>query len=116
MSTFADRLRTLRTKKKITQKEVADKLGISESAYGYYEQGRRQPPQESYGILAELFDVSLDYLILGSEHTIDEKLKDIMSDPYAMAMFSDFPNASEEDKKMWLEIWNSIKNRGKDKE
>lgn len=115
MTTFADRLRTLRTKKKITQKEVADRLGISESAYGYYEQGRRQPPQESYGILAELFDVSLDYLILGSEHTIDEKLRDVMSDPYAMLMFNDFPTASEEDKKMLLEIWNSIKNRNQNK-
>ena len=127
MATFAERLKNLRSKNGMTQKEVADKLGISESAYGYYEQGRRQPPQEAYGILSELYEVSLDYLILGinkstndslltgTERTIDEKLKEVMSDPYAVVMFNDFKSATAEEKEMFIEIWNSIKKRSKDK-
>lgn len=115
MSTFADRLRNLRIKRGLTQKEVADKLGISESAYGYYEQGRRQPQQEAYSVFSELFEVSLDYLISGKERPIDEKLKEAMSDPNAMVMFHDFATATEEEKEMFLEIWNSIKKRSKNK-
>ncbi|WP_258959121.1 helix-turn-helix domain-containing protein [Paenibacillus tyrfis] len=57
------RLRELRGKKKWTQKEVAEKLGITESGYGYYEQGRREPSNETLNKLAELFSVSTDYLL-----------------------------------------------------
>lgn len=65
MATFGERLRALRVKHSLRQKDVAERLGISESAYGYYEQGRREPSQEVLIKLAEIFDVSIDYLLTG---------------------------------------------------
>ena len=43
MASIKDRLRALRKLHKLTQKDVCDFLGISESAYGYYKQGRNEP-------------------------------------------------------------------------
>lgn len=63
MVSFATRLRELRSKRKLRQKDMAKKLGITESAYGYYEQGRSEPPYETLHQLAQFFDVSLDYLL-----------------------------------------------------
>lgn len=63
MATFSERLRTLRQKHEYRQKDIADRLGVSESAYGYYEQGRREPSQEALIKLAEIFDVTVDYLL-----------------------------------------------------
>ncbi|WP_139491309.1 helix-turn-helix domain-containing protein [Brevibacillus dissolubilis] len=63
MATFSQRLRELRQRKKYRQKDIADRLGITESAYGYYEQGRREPSYESLQQLAEIFDVSIDFLL-----------------------------------------------------
>ncbi len=40
---FANRLKYLRSEKKLSQKQIADKLGIAVSTYANWEQGRREP-------------------------------------------------------------------------
>ncbi len=62
MSILSERLRYLRKKHKLTQKQVAEYLGITESGYGYYEQGRNQPSLETLSKLAAKFNVSVSYL------------------------------------------------------
>ena len=40
---FSNRLKFLRSEKKLSQKQVADKIGIPVSTYANWEQGRREP-------------------------------------------------------------------------
>lgn len=61
--TYEYRLRELRKQNKLSQSEVAEKLGITASAYGFYEQGKTIPNAEALSILADLYDVSTDYLL-----------------------------------------------------
>ncbi|MFD2614466.1 helix-turn-helix domain-containing protein [Paenibacillus gansuensis] len=68
---FADRLSILRTNKKLTHQDMADRLGITRQAYGNYESGKREPDYETLQKLADLFNVSLDYL-LGRDQAHDE--------------------------------------------
>ena len=63
MANFPERLKSLRQQKKMRQKDVAEKLGITESAYGFYEQGRREPSHETLQQLADIFEVPIDYLL-----------------------------------------------------
>ncbi|GED69420.1 hypothetical protein BRE01_31220 [Brevibacillus reuszeri] len=75
-STIASMLKSLRKQHKLMQKDVADKLGISESAYGFYEQGRREPSLDNIKQLAEIFNVSVDYLLTGISYAFDpEKMQ-----------------------------------------
>ena len=67
MSNLSDRLKTLRTEKGIKQKYVANILGITTSAYGFYEQGKRTPTIEVLLSLSQYYKVSLDWLISGSD-------------------------------------------------
>ena len=60
---FADQLRRLRAEYGMTQAQLAEKLGVSPSAVGMYEQGRREPDSGILGRLTELFHVSADYLL-----------------------------------------------------
>ena len=60
---FCDRLKDLRIKSPLTQKELATKLDISISAYQYYETGRNEPSIDKLIILADIFNVSIDYLV-----------------------------------------------------
>ncbi len=60
-------LKELRLEKELKQKEVAKAIGIELSAYGNYELGLRQVPDDIKIRLAEFYDVSLDYLITGKE-------------------------------------------------
>ena len=67
MEKFAVRLKELRTEYKISQKDLAEKLGISDRAYRYYEEGKRYPDFQGLLMLADCFQVSLDYLVGRSE-------------------------------------------------
>lgn len=60
---FGSRLRHLRQMAGLLQQDMAKKLGISNSAYGFYEQGKREPSFEMTEYLADFFGVTLDYLM-----------------------------------------------------
>ncbi|SHH73526.1 helix-turn-helix domain-containing protein [Sporanaerobacter acetigenes] len=60
---ISERLKELREEKNLLQKDLAKHLNISTSAYGYYEQGKRNPDTETIEKLADFFNVSTDYLL-----------------------------------------------------
>ncbi|MCT2347146.1 helix-turn-helix domain-containing protein [Niallia taxi] len=63
MSTLKNRLKELRKKNKLTQADVAKFLDISESAYGYYEQGRNEPSLSSITKLSKKYGVTTSFLL-----------------------------------------------------
>lgn len=58
-----ERLKKLREEKGATQKEVADAIGVTISAYSNYEQGIREPSNQILINLCRYFNVSADYLL-----------------------------------------------------
>ncbi|MCL1788783.1 MAG: helix-turn-helix domain-containing protein [Oscillospiraceae bacterium] len=64
MLVFAERLKTLRKSKGVLQKDIAELLSISDRHCRLYEAGGVvDPPISKMMILADYFDVSLDYLV-----------------------------------------------------
>ena len=67
----------LRTEKGLSQKDVAEKLDIYFTTYGDYERGDAMPPADNLRVLANVFQVSIDYLLDGEkEDAIIADLKD----------------------------------------
>jgi transcriptional regulator with XRE-family HTH domain len=64
---MGERLKALRLARNISQEEVARQIGITRSAYSHYEINNRQPVYETLIKLAAFFDVSLDYIIGGTD-------------------------------------------------
>lgn len=64
---FQDRLINLRKSKNLTQKEIAEAIGISVLGYQRYEYGTREPAFHILISLADYFNVSLDYLVCRSD-------------------------------------------------
>ena len=62
---FKERLRDLRLKKGMKSKDIALLVGISEPTYISYESRGSQPPYEVLCKIADVFDMSIDYLIRG---------------------------------------------------
>lgn len=60
-------LKELRLKKGISQQIVSDYLEITRQAYSNYENGSRQPDNETLLKLGEFFDVTVNYLLTGTE-------------------------------------------------
>lgn len=61
--TLGSRLRALREKRKLTQKELAEKLNIPNQNISNYERDFRQPDYETLQMLADFFGVTTDYLL-----------------------------------------------------
>jgi len=66
---FGSRLRGLRQKRGLLQKDLADSIGVTKSLIGMYERGERQPSHQTIQKVADYFNVSIDYLIGKSEVT-----------------------------------------------
>ena len=69
------RLSELRNQRGLSQAHVAQILNITHQAYSHYETGKRQMNYETLHILADLYDVSIDY-ILGRENKMPSFLSE----------------------------------------
>ena len=69
---FSERLKTLRKQAQLTQVDVAEKLGISQPAYASWERGIKKPTQENLVKIAQILNVSVDYLVGNSDYTEDK--------------------------------------------
>ena len=68
MQIFQERLIEQRKLNKLTQRQVADYLKIAQPSYIRYENGSSEPSLETLVKLADLFDISVDYLLGRSEY------------------------------------------------
>ncbi|MFD1405159.1 helix-turn-helix domain-containing protein [Robinsoniella peoriensis] len=63
MNVFSERLKQLRSERQILQKDIAKYLEVTVRTYQYYESGELEPDLEKLVKLADLFNVSTDYLL-----------------------------------------------------
>lgn len=60
--TFPARLKSLRETQQLDRKTLAELCGLSKNMIGQYERGEREPTIKTLTVIADYFDVSLDYL------------------------------------------------------
>ncbi|MBE7087668.1 MAG: helix-turn-helix transcriptional regulator [Clostridiales bacterium] len=59
---FKERLKELRLEKNISQQELGKSLNMSKMAISHWEKGNSEPSIEQLKVLAQIFDVTIDYL------------------------------------------------------
>lgn len=64
---FKERLRQLRNEQKLSQQELGKRLHLGTSAISMYERGEREPDFEKLEMIADFFNVNIDYLLGKSE-------------------------------------------------
>lgn len=118
---LSNRLKSLRTKHRKTQQDMADFLGISRQGYAKYENNLGEPDNSTLAKLADLFAVSTDYL-LGRIDTPESTpmLQDdeaafqaFINDPELGVWYKELPQSSEEELRKLRTIWEMIKNEKK---
>lgn len=63
MHIFCERVKELRIENNLTQKQLAEKLQTTNSSVCDWEKGRSQPDLKTLANMAQLFQVSVDYLL-----------------------------------------------------
>ncbi|HEE5436294.1 TPA: helix-turn-helix domain-containing protein [Acinetobacter baumannii] len=67
METLGTRLKNQRKSKKLTQQQVADAIGVSKTSVIYWEKDENLPKHDSLMALAQILEVTSDYLLHGKE-------------------------------------------------
>ncbi len=116
-------LKELRLEENLTQEDISNLLHIDRSNIANYERGKRLPSIESLIKIAEFFNVSLDYLILGKRYGAEkgeegeiysqETFRELMADNTALMeeqlRLSEILAQREEEIKVLKNYLNSIK-------
>ena len=64
---FAERISKLRVEKGLSQRQLAQQLGVKRSVVSYYESGDRLPSLDVLVEMSRVFNVSTDYLLKGKD-------------------------------------------------
>lgn len=75
MADFPNRLKKLRTDSKLTQKQLADKLNVSQNAVYNWENGKREPNLDMMKKIAKVFDIAL-YILLDDTYPLPDTTSD----------------------------------------
>ncbi|WP_336018888.1 helix-turn-helix transcriptional regulator [Acinetobacter lwoffii] len=78
---FCARLKEIRTQRKMTQQDIADKTGIPSTSISHIEAGSRKPSLENFYKLVVVLNVSADYLLGRTEY-----FSDLGTDPIAKSI------------------------------
>ncbi|TDG00287.1 helix-turn-helix domain-containing protein [Paenibacillus piri] len=78
---YGERIASLREKQFLTQEELSKKLGITRASLSHYENNRREPDYDTIVKIANLFNVSIDYLVGRTndpQGVLDEEVRDFV--------------------------------------
>lgn len=105
---FKNRIKKLRKELNLTQKELGKKVNLAESTISHYENGIRMPDSIKLEEFANLFKVSVDYLLcrtnnrkeIVSNPTLDEEITQIIKElgPEITLQFYNLKEMTEEEK------------------
>lgn len=82
MELFSERLKWLREKKGLTQKEMAENIGVSPQYYGRFEKGTGEPNLETLVKIRIILDESLDFIV---GYILDDRRTELLYDIYVDA-------------------------------
>ena len=101
---LSERLKSLRLEAKITQKEISDKLKISQPSYAQWEKGIRVPNIERLQELSKILNTSSDYLLGNTDNKNSTKFEDDLEESLNTARAFSGKPISEHDREVMREI------------
>jgi transcriptional regulator with XRE-family HTH domain len=101
MNTTGKRIQDLRKKQELNQTELAKRVGMSLTQLQRYENKDVQPPADVLKRLADLFGVSIDYIVNG---TAQEKASNTLLDAALIKQFQEIELLPNDEKETLLKV------------
>lgn len=107
---FNDILVSLRLQNKMTQEELARKIGVVKTTIANYESGLRNPDNEKLIAISKVFNVSIDYLL-----GLDSKTPStpILMDDFTYALYNETKELTDKQKQAILDMAKAFKDSQK---
>jgi len=120
MAINGKRLKQAREEAGYTQIKAADKLGISNGTLSGYERNYRDPDTEIINKMADLFGVSVEWLMGRTDDSTplhsdkdEAEFQAFINDPELEMWYKELPKSDEEELRKLRTIWEMIKNEHK---
>lgn len=99
--------------KGLRQKDIAERLGVSAQSFSYYENWVNKPDPEMLAKIADIFEVSIDYLLCREDecgNLIQRVGADYSEDEESLiAMYRSFPEPVKELARCTFTAWSKTK-------
>lgn len=105
MSDLGKRIQELRKQLGHTQAQLADKIKVSHTQLTRYEGKNVQPPADVLQRLANIFDVSIDYLVNGNK---SDKIEQTLKDAELIKQFKQLDQLPEDEKKSIIKVISAL--------
>jgi len=105
MEDLGSRIQKLRKTADLTQSGLAEKVGISHTQMARYETKNVQPPADVLKKLADIFDVSIDYLVNGDK---SDKAEQTLKDAELIKHFKQLDKLPDDEKKSILKVVSAL--------
>ena len=113
MSHFSEKLIELRKQRGLSQQQLAEALGMSRSAIGMYETGKREPDMEVLRLFIDYFMTDMNTLVSppgGRAEELNELLETLRSREEMRMLFKLAKDATPEDVLRAVEIIEALSN------
>lgn len=113
MSHFSDTLQRLRRERGMSQQQLADMMGLTRSAVGMYETGKREPDVDTLRRFADFFHVDMNMLTTGSSSgssELDELLEALRTREDMRMLFKLAKDATPDDVRSAVKIIEALRN------
>lgn len=109
-----ERIKELRKKNNLTQKQLAEKVHVSSQVVSNWERGYTIPDSEDVKKLAEILNCSIDYLLGRDKNPdtsskIDAAFESWLHDPKVDKFYKEFKESPDERREALLAVWEIIK-------
>ena len=112
---FYENLKNVREKKGISQKEMAERIGVAKSTYSMYESGSREPNIQTIRKIADVLDVSIEYLMNGYvDYELQDKIIKLFSGYGTIAAHFDGEEYTEEELEEIKQFAEFVKSKRKE--
>lgn len=109
LAMIGDRIRELRSARRMSQTELAKAIHVSQQAITKWENGKSEPSSSAIDDIANYFNVSSDYLL---ERTSEKTPNKDLSKNQKLVAYSIDPDISDEERKDIIEMVKiAMKNR-----
>lgn len=106
-------LKSLRTRKNLSQAQLASKIGVSRSTVAMWETSKSEPDIDMLVALSEALNTSIDYLIKGENCPCSCKKKNILLTVREHILIDDFRELDKEGQDKCLSLIDDIVKCGK---
>lgn len=111
-----NRIKKLRTSKKLTQEEFADKIFLKKSAISAYENGTREVPDRVINNICSAFNVNKDWLVNGTGDMMVDLTDDTNFDEEVKILLRKIQTLDDKDKQAIEHLINTLYEKNLKKE